>query len=107
MKRGISMETRKELIKALAERYHCNSRSEKKRILDEFLCNLSVLWLEGEARPTHRGSNKVIHNWRTRKDPFEKVLPKLLHWLEAESDITSKDLLERLYAEHTGEFIPN
>jgi hypothetical protein len=37
MKRGISRGTRKELVKALADRYNMSSRSEKIKILDEFV----------------------------------------------------------------------
>jgi hypothetical protein len=35
--RQLSLATRRELIQAIAERYHCATRSEKKRILDEFI----------------------------------------------------------------------
>src|SRR5579862_5072460 len=35
--RQLSLATRRELIQAIAERYHSGTRSEKKKILDEFI----------------------------------------------------------------------
>jgi len=44
------------------------------------------------------------HYWRTRKNPFEKVWPDVLQWLQSEPDTTAKLLFERLQKDHPGEF---
>ncbi len=67
--------------------------------LDRFLRSLSTAWQEGEVRPTHRSAPRARRDWRTRKDPFEAVWPRLLVWLETEPDRTGKELFERLRQE--------
>ena len=67
--------------------------------LDRFLKSLSTAWQEGEVRPTHRSAPQARRDWRTRKDPFEAVWPRLLIWLETEPDRTGKELFERLQQE--------
>lgn len=44
--------------------------------------------------------------WRTRVDPFDKVWPRVVTWLEAERGQTAKLLLQRLQNEGLGEFPP-
>lgn len=50
--------------------------------LASFLASLSTAWHEGEVRPTHRANQKASRHWRTRKDPFESVWPRIVSWLE-------------------------
>ena len=70
----------------------------------EFLAALPDLWLQGEARPTHKKPPRPPRTWRTRADPFEAAWPKALQWLEDEPDATAKVLFGRLQAEHPGDF---
>ena len=72
--------------------------------LDRFLKSLSTAWHAGEIRPTHRSLPKPERHWRTRKDPFEDVWPRVLVWLEVEPDRIGKEFLERLQGEHPGRF---
>ncbi len=67
--------------------------------LDRFLRSLATAWKEGEARPTHRAGPKPERHWRTRRDPFEEVWPRIVTWLETEPERTAKELLERVRAE--------
>jgi hypothetical protein len=72
--------------------------------LEQFLAGLPELWRQGEARPTHRESVPQPRAWRTRKDPFEKVWPEILLWLQEEPDATAKSLLERLDKKYPSQF---
>lgn len=72
--------------------------------LEKFLRGLVDTWRAGEVRPTHRAGPKPERHWRTRKDPFECVWPRILTWLDAEPNRTAKDLLERLRAESPSEY---
>ena len=75
--------------------------------LERFLASLATAWMDGEVRPTHQPKAKVKRWWRTRRDPFENVWPRVLVWLESEPDRTAKELFERLRAEDPGAFHPN
>ena len=44
------------------------------------------------------------HDWRTRKDPFEREWSEVLTWLEKDPDTTAKSLFERLQCERPGVF---
>ena len=48
--RQLSLATRRELIQAIAERYHAAARPEKKRILDEFTVEMPGLWKAWKAK---------------------------------------------------------
>jgi hypothetical protein len=72
--------------------------------LDQFLKSLATAWHDGEVRPTHRAEPKRQRDWRTRKDPFEAVWPRVLGWLQEEPDRTGTELLARLQEEHPGQF---
>lgn len=72
--------------------------------LDHFLRSLATAWREGEVRPTHRTGPKPPRHWRTRKDPFETVWPRVVLWLEAEPDRTAKGLFARLRGEQPMHF---
>jgi hypothetical protein len=53
----------------------------------------------GERRPIRRSQRagpRPPRHWRTRKDPFEAVWPRVVAWLESEPDATAKRLLQRL-----------
>lgn len=72
--------------------------------LDQFLKSLSTAWHDGEVRPTHRKEAKPARDWRTRKDPFETVWPRILGWLDSEPDRTAGELLVRLQTEQPDTF---
>jgi hypothetical protein len=72
--------------------------------LDQFLKGLATAWHDGEVRPTHRSPPKPQRHWRTRRDPFEAVWPRVLGWLQDEPDRTATELLQRLQAEYPNEF---
>src|SRR5262249_17221047 len=76
----------------------------ERQSLEEFLAGLPELWRRGEARPTHRESAPPPRAWRTRKDPFEKVWPEILLWLQEEPDATAKSLLGRLDEKYPGQY---
>jgi hypothetical protein len=65
---------------------------------------LETAWKDGEIRPTRRAGPKPPRHWRTRKDPFEAVWPRVVTWLESEPDATAKRLLQRLQSEAPGSF---
>ena len=69
-----------------------------------FVSSLATAWRAGEVRPTHRQEPKPGHWWRTRPDPFAKVWPVLLSWLEERPDMEAKEMLKRLQATGYGEF---
>jgi hypothetical protein len=72
--------------------------------LDRFLKGLATAWKDGEVRPTHRKAARPDRHWRTRKDPFESVWPRLVIWLDTEPHRTAKELFARLQAEEPGTF---
>lgn len=77
---------------------------EGREDLEQFLAGLPELWRKGEARPTHREKAPSPRYWRTRKDPFEKVWPEILLWLQEEPEATAKSLFERLEQKYPGQF---
>jgi hypothetical protein len=72
--------------------------------LEGFLRGLASAWQHGEVRATHRREPKPARDWRTRKDPFERVWPCVRAWLEAEPDRVGKELFARLQGELPGAF---
>ncbi|MEE4380585.1 MAG: transposase family protein [Pseudomonadales bacterium] len=72
--------------------------------LDRFLASLESAWQQGEVRPTHQRKPSGERYWRTRKDPFETVWPEILVWIEAEPDLTAKELFGRLRQAHPDKF---
>ena len=77
---------------------------QERESLEQFLAGLPELWRQGEARPTHRESAPQPRDWRTRKDPFEKVWPEILLWLQEDPDANAKSLLDRLDKKYPGQF---
>ena len=72
--------------------------------LDAFLKGLATAWKDGEVRATHRTVPRPARDWRTRRDPFERVRPRVLEWLEVGPDRVGKELFERLHSEQPGVF---
>jgi len=72
--------------------------------LDGFLSGLATAWQQGEVRATHRLAPRPARDWRTRKDPFETVWPRVLAWLEEDPDRVGRELFERLQCELPGVF---
>jgi hypothetical protein len=72
--------------------------------LDGFIAQLPRLWKAGEVRPTHRREPKGPRDWRTRKDPFERVWPEVLVWLQEEPEATAKSLFKRLQESYPNQF---
>ena len=68
------------------------------------MSQLPTLWKAGEARATHQGHTKKTRYWRTRKDPFEKVWPDILQWLQEKPEVTAKLLFQRLQREYPDQF---
>jgi hypothetical protein len=67
--------------------------------LEQFLSGLRTAWQEGEVRPTSVPKAKP-KRLRRRPDPFAAITTELRGWFEAEPWRTSRELLERLQAEH-------
>jgi hypothetical protein len=80
------------------------TKQSTKADLDQFLEGLSTAWQQGEVRPTHRLKTAPRRNWRTRRDPFEAVWPKVCGWIENTPDHTAKELFHRLQEEHPDVF---
>jgi len=73
--------------------------------LDLFLSGLRSAWKDGEIRPTAKPTPKPKRG-RRRPDPFAGVTEELRGWFSEEPWRTSRELLERLQAEHPGNY-PN
>ena len=91
-------------IAGLARGEYANAPAHRNADLESFLRDLAAAWQHGEARPTHQPSPKTARHWRTRVDPFARSWPTIVVWLETEPDSSAKDLLDRLRAEHPGEY---
>jgi hypothetical protein len=75
--------------------------------LQTFLASLRTAWKVGEVRPTHAVAAAPPRAWRTRIDPFEEAWPSLRIWLQAEPDLTAKELFQRLQQEQQGVYPDN
>ena len=71
--------------------------------IDDFLSGLRTAWKEGEVRPTAKPAEKPKRG-RRRPDPLVDVTDQLRDWFDAEPWRTSRQLLERLQAEHPGRY---
>ena len=122
------METRRELIKAVAAldpvRLLSDIREAQRVIaqleigavktdmaqstpqLSGFVASLSTVWRDGEVRPTHRKKTTGPRTYRTRVDPFEAVWPLVQMWLDEQPDVNAKDLFLRLQESTPGAFPP-
>jgi hypothetical protein len=70
-------------------------------LLEQFLCGLRTAWKEGDIRPTANPKPKQKRS-RRRPDPFVRVANELQAWFDEQPWRTSRELLERLQAEHPG-----
>ena len=77
------------------ETFTWQTPEEEKRELARFLQGLQALWRQ--SRPLQK-QPKPRQGRRSRVDPFEAHADLIPQWLEAEPDVASKDLLERLIA---------
>lgn len=68
---------------------------EEKLELERFLQGLQALWRQ--SRPLQK-KPKPRQGHRSRLDPFEAHANLIPEWLEAEADVGSQELLERLIA---------
>jgi len=68
---------------------------EEKRELEGFLQGLQALWRQ--SRPLQK-KPKPRQGRRSRVDPFEAHADLIPQWLEAEADVGSQELLDRLIA---------
>ena len=72
--------------------------------LDAFLESLKVAWCSaGEVRPTATPKPSKPR-YRTVPDPLETVTDTLKAWFRADPSVTGRQLLERLQADHPGEY---
>ncbi|WP_255004474.1 transposase [Cyanobium sp. HWJ4-Hawea] len=69
------------------------SPESEKRELEGFLQGLQALWRQ--SRPLQK-KHKPRQGRRSRVDPFEAHADLIPQWLEAEADVGSQELLERL-----------
>ena len=67
---------------------------EEKRQLERFLQGLQALWRQ--SKPLQKKPKP--RQGRSRVDPFEAHADPIPQWLEAEADVGSQELLERLIA---------
>lgn len=72
--------------------------------LDRLPGSRSMVRQEGEVDPGHRPGPEPPRPWRTRVDPFDRVWPRVVTWLEAEPTRTAKELLQRLREDGHGAF---
>jgi hypothetical protein len=91
-------------LAALAEGARIHVAPTNDAELERFLSGLGTAWRAGEVRPTHAKKARPVRHWRTRKDPLERVWPRIEAWLEAEPQRTAKELLERLQAQEPAQF---
>lgn len=77
------------------ETFTWQTPEEEKRELSRFLQGLQALWRQ--SRPLQK-QPKPRRGRRSRVDPFEAHADLIPQWLEAEVDVGSQELLERLMA---------
>ena len=88
----------------LADGERPNTPLRRDEDLTKFLASLATAWREGEVRPTHAQKARPPRYWRTRPDPFETVWPEVCQRLEADPDMTGKDLFQQLCLDHPDRF---
>ena len=79
------------------------SKSEQLLPLDSFVSGLRTAWHDGEVRPTSQPKPKAKRG-RRRPDPLAAVTEELRAWFEADPSLSGRQLLDRLQAEHPGEY---
>jgi hypothetical protein len=79
------------------------SKTEQEVALNSFVAGLRTAWQDGEVRPTSQPKPKAKRG-RRRPDPLAAVTDDLRSWFEADPSLSGRQLLERLQAEHPGEY---
>jgi hypothetical protein len=79
------------------------SQSEQLAPLDSFVAGLRTAWQDGEVRPTSQSKPKARRG-RRRPDPLAAVTDDLRSWFEADPSLSGRQLLDRLQAEHPGQY---
>jgi hypothetical protein len=79
------------------------SKTEQEVALDSFVAGLRTAWQDGEIRPTSQPKPKAKRG-RRRPDPLAAVTDDLRSWFEADPSLSGRQLLDRLQAEHPGEY---
>ncbi len=79
------------------------SRSGPTVPLDSFVAGLRTAWLGGEIRSTSQPKLKAKRG-RRRPDPLVAVTNDLHSWFDADPSLSGRQLLDRLQAEHPGEY---
>ena len=92
MDRGISRESRKELVKALADRYRLSSRSEKNKILDEFVKTTDYHRKHAIRMLNDKQTVKATENTVPKRIYDDAVRESLIILWEASDRICSKRL---------------
>ena len=64
--------------------------------------SLKTAWTSGTPRPTEQRPAPKVRWWRSRKDPFANTWPEVRQWADAEPDLTTRQLLQRLQARYPG-----
>ena len=91
------------LADAADEAWVAASKSEQLVPLDSFVAGLRTAWQDGEVRPTSQPKPKAKRG-RRRPDPLAAVTDELRSWFEADPSLSGRQLLDRLQAEHPGEY---
>jgi len=97
-------------IKCLLEslwKYACTDYPSEEKCREEISTELSDIQQGILQRYKKTEKPKVLHYWRTRKDPFEEVWDQIVRWLKENSEQTAKAILERLQTEYPGQFTKN
>jgi hypothetical protein len=91
------------LADAADESWVAASKTEQKVALDSFVAGLRTAWQDGEVRPTSQPKPKAKRG-RRRPDPLAAVTDDQRSWFEADPSLSGRQLLDRLQAEHPGEY---
>jgi hypothetical protein len=79
------------------------AESAEPQSIDRFLASLRTAWKGGGIRATDRPIVKAKRE-RRRPDPLIRVTAELRTWFEAEPWRTGSELLDKLQAEHPGDY---
>jgi hypothetical protein len=71
--------------------------------LEAFLSSLRTAWQSGDARPTASAKPRQKRE-RRRPDPLVEVTDQLKQWFEEEPWRSGRELLDKLQAEHPGDY---
>ena len=91
------------LADAADEAWVAASTTKQEVALDSFVAGLRTAWQAGEVRPTSQPKPKAKRG-RRRPDPLATVTDDLRSWFEADPSLSGRQLLDRLQAEHPGDY---